>query len=395
MQRFPAIFLLGLLLLSTCAAKKEGSQVELIGGDYAKAGEFGFVVRINQHCSATRIGLYEYLTAAHCLIDTDSGRLMFQYAFGEKVLIENVKSMADGSEYESSVFYVDIHPSFDYRKKLSELRLLDTDNIDMAILVISDSLPLETVPFISFSPLALKNQDAVLLTGYGCESIPQQEGGGKLKIADQKIAHVSKTHYFTKNDTGKNDVQLCPGDLGGPLLVKASGAYILRGVNQGVEFSENIKFNHLLYSSFTRADGISWLADPNRPNPYKVKPKDFVCTATETKVLYKGLPAQTKVVAHSFSTPGLVLAEKIYFSKDAKLEFSISNDPELQHQSLTFTTINSDTSPYEEFDGSILRGIMRLARDLQDKDYHLEIIIYDKSDASKIDSIHLYLTNCR
>jgi hypothetical protein len=269
------------MAFSSCKTVNTDTQLKVVGGFDATGRQFPAAVQFLS-CSGTKIADQAILTAAHCLIDKESGDLRNELRRNSSIDLHYGLSVDQKSKYQVAVEAVAVHRS--YVKKSRELagrRAKDKefhDAIDIAVLFLKNDTPeISSARLINRSPSA---GELVVVTGYGCEQLRGDlldptgpvivEGethfleGARLKYASVPIKR--RTDQFAsvadqRDPLGDLTFKLCPGDSG-------SAAYAIPDRNpnysekelQQMTFQEVVGVNSYLSafdSSFTRIDDTS------------------------------------------------------------------------------------------------------------------------------------------
>jgi hypothetical protein len=250
------------LFLFGCKVRQQESDAKLVGGELVASDQaFPATVRINEKCTAARIGQASFLLAAHCFFQNPDRRVFNMVPGGKMNIGKGVKAATRFKLFE--IDQVAIHPQYLFQMRHAAQSLpglfqqlnqnpgnqalidsifnLDTNvpqpNVpDVAVL--SVKLTPEHVAFlssvaiakISTNTLQPQSQD-LLIGGYGCTSTFGQDGGllhaAVLKRGDYRLENA---FFFKKKDI----VQGCAGDSGGPVYLKQSPPMTVVGINSFV-----------------------------------------------------------------------------------------------------------------------------------------------------------------
>lgn len=246
---------------------------------------FGSVVRLENHCTAVKIGASEILTAAHCVAKNSEPVLRYTFKSGRSFKIYNGEHIAkDSSGRDVTVERTKVHPEW-------MQCAFDTQGVcgtyahatkyphppDIALIVVEESLP---EPHAQVNAARVEAGEQVIVTGYGCD---QQQNRGAL--TESTIKHGENTvlpkdkagpfaraypNYFpTPGESEANgELTLCAGDSGGPVFRVDTNPRRLVGINSTHQTNSNqdpSSLNvHTRVSEKTRHDIASWL-ETSRP----------------------------------------------------------------------------------------------------------------------------------
>jgi secreted trypsin-like serine protease len=153
------------------------------------------------------------VTAAHCVAGNP---VSIRIVFSNRLSPESLRDSIEAANYLA-------HPSYDPRK-------LRADQNDIAVVSFSEKLPrgFAPVPLLPETEL-LKNQETVVLAGFGINDAETREGSGVLRETEVKIrdASLGKTEVVLDQTEGHG---ACHGDSGGPAFVRVGKKNYLWGV---------------------------------------------------------------------------------------------------------------------------------------------------------------------
>jgi hypothetical protein len=241
-----ALAIAGTLVTSSLAAPA------IIGGKLAVRGQFPFVVNI-RGCTATKIGAHEFLTAAHCFYSGPN-----EWKMPETVSVDATEIDAP-KQYLLTVKEIRLHPTWIANCRKHECTGHETGGlhdepgkVDLAhVIVVEETVEIPSIA-VEYSPLGLG--DEVLFAGYGCTDVIAGPGYGKLRFAANHVGspdlltHRRSLYRLISDTTGesywvtpgtamdKHLPSLCPGDSGGPMLVRHGDTWKIAGVGADYTF---------------------------------------------------------------------------------------------------------------------------------------------------------------
>jgi hypothetical protein len=235
-----------------------GDEKDLIGGKETAAGELASTLNVLGNCTVSKVGPKLLLTAAHCVLDTQTRDVRADFKPGRKLTLR----ARAGAEFRSvSIDRTEIVPrALDAcRRTYACLKTIDvaalSDVPDVAVVVLNEELI--DIPTATVDIEAVKQGDPLTIVGYGCVTgVRSADHDGKLRAADVKAvpteavvhagSYLSNRLAKTLEEVGGNYVitpgpkmagdagGLCPGDSGGPVYRK--GTNVIVGVNASYSF---------------------------------------------------------------------------------------------------------------------------------------------------------------
>lgn len=286
---------LGCLLLAVrpSAALHQGTAD--LDGRYPAVVTIG--TQTETFCSATKIGTRQLLTAAHCVVDAQSGALRPSFEPGEEIFVNQapVQPQPGGGE-RITVARTLLAP--EYRRGLEAFRAYKAQRLaaaregdgtgsalpeltaeaslqqrlrlrhhfaarypDAALIELSTDTP--GIPALAVRAVAPAPGDEVVLVGYGCArpgaktSGPVRRGWGRTRV----IRADAINFYSMAGQKRDGAPSLCPGTSGGPVL--RQGQVI--GVNS-VVYGLNAKAGARSNMAVNLAPLAEWLHSAVREN---------------------------------------------------------------------------------------------------------------------------------
>lgn len=227
----------------------------LINGQFDDEDRYGAIVALwsegERRCSATKIGPYTFLTAAHCVVDVTRGDLSSPFQSGGTLKISARPESRPGDTQALVVTKTELPTAFaeglkrlydyqqsliaDYRSRYSGEDLLRrirhvqadsriTDRFPDAALV-HVVTPTPAIPQLSVSLAPLHAGTDVILVGYGCEHVidwrrtDRRERPARRLWGHSQVIRVDSVNFYTFGSERRDgSATLCPGDSGGPVL---------------------------------------------------------------------------------------------------------------------------------------------------------------------------------
>lgn len=180
----------------------------------------GYREHLRLLCSGTLISNNLVITAAHCFLNLPEKTTLHVY-FGiilPRMPMENVRS----------VEAFEMHPGF---SPIYENKIIVSSRHDIALLKFKGVLPHFSKPAKVLSTLeSLKEQDQLLVAGYGLKNDEYQMNSEGLRHTSVKIHSFWESHLIL-NQTDKNGT--CLGDSGGPAYLQTPQELYLVGATRG------------------------------------------------------------------------------------------------------------------------------------------------------------------
>jgi len=198
----------GLILfctLAACAPAQDESDTapdELIGG---AAGEPVASIRLENGCTATRVGEQHILTAAHCVLA--DGRVHDIFNVGAQFKYDTGWHLEGPARRSAHVMQL----------IFGEQYAVDRTGPDWALIVTREGLGDLPRAMVDLDPVNAGDQ--VLLSGYGCtqrfEHTPRS--AFDFGIGYSFVTSIDDSFVYTSGPAAGGFAGLCPGDSGGPL----------------------------------------------------------------------------------------------------------------------------------------------------------------------------------
>jgi len=261
-----------------CKQRLEGnlSQPKLIGGTEADHGQFPSTIAL-PGCTGVKIGPYQFLTAAHCVVDSDTGTLAPPYRRDATLSVRHGARPAQVRPMKLTVAETRIHHSYRsaFDKELPNFipQELREKVVDVAVVIVKDLSA--GIPAAVIDTEAPPNGSAIIVSGYGCESEFSPLDGTIVARAENEIVENeeepsprTRLKWMATTVQGREgtllnfrnryqpepELKLCSGDSGGPVYRddRVDGTQ-----SKNHSFRRVVGINshsQLLHSSFTRVD---------------------------------------------------------------------------------------------------------------------------------------------
>ncbi|MCW5817148.1 MAG: trypsin-like serine protease [Labilithrix sp.] len=257
-----ALFCLGLATIAACSAGESVAvdSSDLIGGAKLAEGDLPSALRLNQSCTAARVGPRHILTAAHCV--HGGGGLWPNYRAGARMVVSGA-AVQDATAVHQSLTVKATHVAAAWLERCTAAARCEYSRDENEHLV-SDVALIETVEEIAGIAIApidtapVSAGESVIVAGYGCQSAV----GAEVTVTPRLKAEVTRVLPATTllhwgsgvradrvSDIGARDLVtpgpawptagpgLCPGDSGGPLYRASSRGATVVGVNASYTFA--------------------------------------------------------------------------------------------------------------------------------------------------------------
>lgn len=279
------------------------SPALVIGGEEAPPDEFPATVQIRidpvdpyedvGYCTATKIGEYHFLTAAHCLADVSAASLTITATSARRSLLFRSKTLRIDS--------IALHPSYETYCHLDcedgrEPAYYQQQAADAAIVIVRSATP--EIPVATVQTSSIPVGTIAIVTGYGCHSRNEDGMRHDLQMANAQIIQRSTPYLVTAgllyDRAASARASLCLGDSGGPLYVRdASDEYVVVGVNSYVVYDTtadvaSVKNYHALLDDSSDYRVGSWIYDTLAIAPVTIE-EPGICGGIEGKAFPIGL----------------------------------------------------------------------------------------------------------
>lgn len=228
----------------------------LLGGQSDTPEGFNAVVALSlgeqAHCSATKISAHTFLTAAHCVTNTQTGTIDSRFMPEQRLLVSaNPKPRTRADFIPLTVRRIQLHPAYQtalqrffayketqinvYRQRYSgadlarRIQVLEANNHftarfpDLALLIVHETTP--SIPQFAIDCTALTAGDSVQLIGYGFDSVAHFAQArraapfGQRHWGNSAVIRVDAVNFYTYGGLLRaGEPSLSPGDSGGPVL---------------------------------------------------------------------------------------------------------------------------------------------------------------------------------
>lgn len=227
----------------------------LINGQFDDEDRYGAVVALwnegERRCSATKIGPYTFLSAAHCVVDVARGDLSSPFQPGDTLQISARSESRPSDTQAVVVANTELPPAFteglqrlyDYQQSLIEAYRARYSGEDLArrirrvqadsritdrfpdVALVNVVTPTPAIPRLPVSLASLPSEAEVILVGYGCERVSDwrrsdwHDRPARRLWGHSQVIRVDAVNFYTfGSERRAGSATLCPGDSGGPVL---------------------------------------------------------------------------------------------------------------------------------------------------------------------------------
>lgn len=227
----------------------------LIGGEADNDEFYAAVVLMDSGtrnlCSATKIDTYQFLTAAHCVVDGASATLKTAFEAGGRIAVSHTGLPRGSLDFTQLVVqeiilppsYIDALSRFvKYKaKRIASLRkTLSDDQLKLReqairinhqfsarfpdLAIIRVRTPTSHIPILPLDLEPVRRGDPVILVGFGCEQSPPvndrlSPAYGRRTWGRTEVIRADAVNFYSYAQLMRADrPSLCPGDSGGPVL---------------------------------------------------------------------------------------------------------------------------------------------------------------------------------
>jgi hypothetical protein len=237
-----------MLLLLLIAARSEALIAAKLDDPPQYAAVVVMLAGDSRRCSATKIAVRRFLTAAHCVADTSTGTVAGAFAVGSVFQVSNAVTPAQSDFVFLHVERASLHPDFQqalerfyaYKENIIDkfrehyngahldvrIRTIEADNHitarnpDLAVVTVRERTPEIPIARIDFTPL--KPEDPVHLVGYGCEAVRNEQSAstyGRRRWGETRVIRIDPVNFYTyAHQMLLGAPSLCPGDSGGAVM---------------------------------------------------------------------------------------------------------------------------------------------------------------------------------
>lgn len=232
---------LALTLSSSAGASAAGDRTaapspNVVGGADAAPGSWPFAAYLladfpdgTHSCTGSVVGAGAILTAAHCVVDQDSGEVVAPQAVLVVTGRRDLDDTSSGTIHD--VLAVHVHPGYDVRSR----------DDDAALLALATASPAPPVALVAPGDSALTGAGtAAAFAGWGITSGSGTESPSVLQTATTTLQSDSTCRRRLSGfDTAtmlcatdpRTTSSVCRGDSGGPLVVSSSdGTWVQAGI---------------------------------------------------------------------------------------------------------------------------------------------------------------------
>lgn len=212
------ILVVGLPCVTLACGGRSYSSIKVIGGEVIDDTDYPYVVGLEMDggkCTGTFVSDTTLITAAHCVVDTETVTVMENSAVSTKIMFHR--------KYDDS---------------------LSQQQYDLAVVL----FPTGSAPaWTSLVSAPFEEGDEATIIGYGCTDWKKRRSSGVRRLGTTYVVDVNEETGVIKSNL-RGGASVCPGDSGGPLL---AGEFVGGIASTGNKEKLNSKHaNVLSYEAF-------------------------------------------------------------------------------------------------------------------------------------------------